>query len=330
MNDPLDVVRQITPPVEASPELLERVRNDLMTTITQSDDQDHHEHQEPDHQATPRPLRRRRRWVAPVAAAAVLTTAAAGWAALRGDSTTNTTLSCPTPDDQTAIVQAVTGDPVVDCAADWRRAYDTEPPPMVAYDDGNGAVAVLPEGEAPPDGYVALDPGPHQDTTVIELTAALADVGTGMASGCFDEAAARDVVQRELSRLGLSDWTITVDGARPPTGPASCADALVRAEQRQVQLIGTGPRPAEPNPYTAFGAELEQRLSAECLGLDAAADLTRSVAAATEIVINGHPIDLSEESGVLVLSQVPDPGAECSRADVVVGGSVEVTLRGPA
>lgn len=51
MIDPVDVVRQVAPPLEAPPELLERVRNDLMTTIILS---------QPDE--TRRPSRRHRRW----------------------------------------------------------------------------------------------------------------------------------------------------------------------------------------------------------------------------------------------------------------------------
>jgi hypothetical protein len=37
MTDPVDVVRQIAPPAEVPSELLERVRNDLMATITEPD-----------------------------------------------------------------------------------------------------------------------------------------------------------------------------------------------------------------------------------------------------------------------------------------------------
>jgi hypothetical protein len=35
MTDPVDVVRQVAPPAEVPSELLERVRNDLMATITE-------------------------------------------------------------------------------------------------------------------------------------------------------------------------------------------------------------------------------------------------------------------------------------------------------
>ena len=125
MSDPLDTVRNLSPQVGAQPELLERVRNDFMANIIQSPE------------AAP-PRRSRRRWAIPIAAAAVLTTAATAWAVMH-DSSNSTAFQCP----DNAIIDAVTGDPVLDCANEWRRDNETEPPPMVAYDNGRGVVVVL-------------------------------------------------------------------------------------------------------------------------------------------------------------------------------------------
>src|SRR5262245_23717144 len=238
MNDPVDVVRHVAPAVEPPSALLERVRSDLMTTITESDPI-----------PARRPSRRRRRWAVPIAAAAVLATAAAGWAAVRHDSSTNTAIGCPHRDrgGNSTFIAAVTGDPVVDCGNAWRDMFGTEPPPMTAYDTGSGGVVVLLDGEPVPDGYTRLAPGPHVDTTLIQLQAALDDSGSGLTSNCFDEPGARNVVERELDRLGLDDWTVTVDESRPPTGAASCAYFVVDAEQQEVQLIGMGPAPSTPS-----------------------------------------------------------------------------------
>src|SRR5262245_22831912 len=320
MNDPVDVVRHVAPAVEPPSALLERVRSDLMTTITESDPI-----------PARRPSRRRRRWAVPIAAAAVLATAAAGWAAVRHDSSTNTAIGCPHRDrgGNSTFIAAVTGDPVVDCGNAWRDMFGTEPPPMTAYDTGSGGVVVLLDGEPVPDGYTRLAPGPHVDTTLIQLQAALDDSGSGLTSNCFDEPGARNVVERELDRLGLDDWTVTVDESRPPTGAASCAYLVVDAEQQEVQLIGMGPAPSEAGPYRIFAAELDQRLRDQCVGLDAAADITRGVAAATD-VSSYTDYAFTEESGLLNIHTVEDPSATCTRADVDVGGAVEVTLRGPA
>lgn len=320
MIDPVDMVRQVAPPVEAPPELLERVRNDLMTTINRSE-----------HAETKRPSRRRRRWAVPIAAMAVIATAAAGWAAAWRDSPTSIAIECPAgpnakPGD-IALMNAVTGDPVVDCADSWRRTYRTDPPPMTAYVDGGGNVRVLLDSEPVPDGYVAREPGQHQDTTLIELHQALDDVATGLWSRCHDEPGARVVTQRVLADLGLTDWTVTVDDDRPPTGLTDCAYVIVRPDQHQVQLFagGTGGGTAVAKEYSDFAVELHDRLSSACLGLDAAADLTRSLAATTEVVGVG-PIDSLPS---FALYTIDDPSAACTRVNVTFTSRPEVMLRGP-
>ncbi len=311
MSDPLDIVRDLAPQVGAQPELLERVRKDFMATITQSPE------------AVSGPKRRRRRWALPIAAAAVLSTVAAGWAILA--SSDSTALQCP----GNVVIDAVTGDPVLDCSNEWRRSNDTPSPPMVAYDNGRGGVVVLVEGDPVPDGYTALEPGTVQNTALIELEAALSDVGTGLESGCYDDVAATEITQRELDRLELTDWTVTVDADRRPDGSSSCAYFIVDASSQQVQLIGLHGAITTPDPYNAYSAALDELLNADCANLDDAADLARSLAAETEIVVDGTRIDFTEEAGVLVIHLVEAPEASCTRADVNVGGRVEVTLRGP-
>jgi hypothetical protein len=312
MSDPLDTVRDLAPPVGAQPELLERVRKDLMATITQP----------PQSDAASTPRRTRRRWAIPIAAAAVLLVAAAGWAIL--DSSDSTGLQCP----GNAFIDAKTGDPVLDCSNEWRHYNETEPPPMVAYDNGRGGVAVLLESDAVPDGYTALDPGPFQDAALIELEAALGDVGTGLESECYDDVEATRITRRELDRLGLAHWTVTVDDDRRPDGTTTCATFIPDAQLQQVQLIGL-PGVNAPDPFTDYAAALNEELSASCVGLDEAADLARTLAASTEIVVNGTRIDFTEEASVLFIHIVEDPDAACTRANVNVGGRVEVTLRGP-
>jgi len=314
MSDPLDTVRDLAPPVGAQPELLERVRNDLMATITQP----------PQSEAASTPRRTRRRWAIPIAAAAVLTTAAGGWAILL-NSSDSTELQCP----DNVVIDAVTGDPVLDCANEWRRDNETEPPPMVAYENGRGGVAVLLEGDAVPDGYTALGPGPFQNTALIELEAALGDVGTGLESSCYDHVAATEITRRELDRLGLAEWTVTVDDDRRPDGAATCAYFIVDADLQQVQLIGLPGGSNAPDPYRNYAVALDEQLRASCVGVDEAADLVRTLAADTEIVVAGTRIDFTEEAGVLFIHIIEDPDAACTHADVNVGGRVEVTLRGP-
>ncbi len=312
MSDPLDTVRDLAPHVGAQPELLARVRKEFMTTIAQAP------------QTASGPSRTRRRWTLPIAAAALLSTAAAGWAILH-DPSDSTALQCP----DNVVIDAVTGDPIVDCSNEWRRHNDTEPPRMTAYDNGLGGVVVLVVGDPVPDGYTELEPGPFQNTALIELEAALGDAGSGLASGCYDEVSATTIAQSELDRLELTAWTVTVDENRRPDGASTCAYFIVDPALQQVQLIGL---PVESNgmgPYGAYAAALDQQLAANCVGLADAAALTRRMAADTEIVVDGTRIEFTEAAGVLTINLVEDPGATCTRADVNVGGRVEVTLRGP-
>lgn len=99
MTDELDRIRDLRPSVSPpSGQLVESERNRLMTIIDGATQQG------------PRvPAHRRKRWLGPGAAIALLAaTAAAGYSVSR-DVGTTTEVSCPD-----AIIDAVTGDPLVD------------------------------------------------------------------------------------------------------------------------------------------------------------------------------------------------------------------------
>ena len=287
MSDPLDLVRDLAPMVEHRPELVERVRNDLMATIDQAT---------PHHASTPvgPPDRRRvhRRWASLAAAAVVSTTAAAGWALTRTDAD-STAVQCP----GNTIIDAVTGDPVIDCSNEWRRSNGTEPPAMVAYDNGNGGVTVLAASDTVPDRFTELEPGSVQTTDLIQLSAALGDVGNGLTSGCYDEGAARGIVRSVLDQVGLASWTVLIDDTRPPDGDARCADFVVDAANDQVRLIGIERAMTAAHPYRSYATALAERLAAVCTSLEDAAALTRSLAAQTTVIVDGARIDVTEGSG---------------------------------
>lgn len=97
MNDPLRLVRDLTPSADSDPRLIARVRADLLTRLEQDP---------PQTPSGPRGLRRR--WVVPTVAALVAT-GAIGTAAttLLGDSSETTSLECPGGD----YINAVSGDP---------------------------------------------------------------------------------------------------------------------------------------------------------------------------------------------------------------------------
>lgn len=317
MSDPLDELRDLAPPVDARPELLEQLRNDLMTII----ERDAHSKTEQLDELQPR--RAKRKWAIPIAAALVACTGAAAYA-LSLSSSDSTSVECPT-----GIYDAVTGDPVVDCSNEWRRSYNSEPPAMVAYDNGSGGVTVLLADDPVPEGYTPVGPGQFQNSSIIEFEASLDDYGTGLSSGCYDEPAAREIIQADLDRLGLAAWTITADSSRLPDGADLCAVAIVVPDAQQVQVIGLSNDAVGTDPYARFAANLNDQLEAECVGIDEAATVTRTLGDSTDIRINGAIIEVTEEAGVLVINTVEDPAATCTQADVNVGGRVEVILRGP-
>jgi RNA polymerase sigma factor (sigma-70 family) len=228
-------------------------------------------------------------------------------------------------------IRAVSGDPVADCASLWHRVIDNDPPPMTAYDNGRGGVSVLLASEPVPAGYTPLQPGPFQDTSIIELQETLEDIGSGLGSACFDEEAARDLTQRQLDRLGLVEWIITVDETRVPDGDLLCANPAVEGEFSQVVLFGTENwfQGAPSDPYYGYAASLQDELAARCLPLEQATDLARALAAETRIVVDGAAIAMTQEPWAPILNQAEDPDADCTRATITVGGFVFVSLRGP-
>lgn len=329
MNDPLDAIREIAPPVDPQPALLARVRSELMTTIDGST-------------TNTQPIGARKggrraggRGVGMIAAAAavVLMATTAVWAVTRHSDPADTTSVGCLSDDTTAIVDSVTGDPVVDCANEWRRANGSEPPAMAAYDDGKGGVAVIIVGDPVPAGYSALKPGTYQDTAVIELEAALQDVGSGLSADCYDAASARSKIRGELDRLGLDAWDVTVDSDREPNGSESCAAFALAPDQETVQIFGVGGGGGGGvDPYAPFATAVETSLTSQCLNVEEAAVLVRAIIADTVVEVGGTRIQLTEEaaeSGVVVINSVVDPTASCTRATVTVGGRLDIILRGP-
>jgi hypothetical protein len=314
VTDEIDVLRRLRPSAdEPHPALVAEERDRLMVLIARERTKG----------------RRRHRSLVAALVVASAATAAAGWAVLRPDPETTTSMACGD-----SIIPSATGDPVADCAAVWRRENGTEPPPLVAYLGPGGGVHVLPAGEEPPAGYTPLEPAFRQDASLIELAAELADVSRGLPSRCFSEAEARTVVHAQLRRLGLSGWTVVnrpVDGAavRGTCPPPSYTTAIVHPERQQVELVaGLGGPPPEGLPVVELARRLTRQVvegpDARCLSVDEAADLARREAVG---------LGLSEAQREVVFHVVPptDPDQPaCARVTTVVGGTAEVTIRSAA
>ncbi len=260
--------------------------------------------------------RPRRTFVLAAAAASVGVAAAAGAAGLfRSDSAG---VGCQTPDGAVSVVNAVTGDPVRDCAAHFAQQGDPATS-LVAYDTGAGGIIVVSEGAQVSPGWTRLDPGPAQDLSVIELAAALDDSAEGLRSTCTTLASARDITVRELSRLGLDDWTVFAERGEAD-GVETCSYFVLDPADRTVALIPIEALVARAvAPHLVFARDLDAALGEDCLAVGAAGDVARGLAA-----------DAGLQVDAVVIVEVEEDEAGCTRAAVNVGGRVEVTLRGPA
>ena len=272
---------------------------------------------EPTTSPIPRTRVPRRSLVLVATLASVSAGAVAGAVALFSSSSTS--LGCHTPDGGVAIVDAVTGNPLTDCARIWEQMTGTEAPPLAAYDNGSGGIEVLPADEPAPDGWTSTDPGTIQDPSVIELEAALDDIADGLPAACRLLDDARVLATDELARLGLNGWSVGSDRGQAD-GTETCTYFYLDLGQRQVVLIPLEGVVAPPDaPYSVFARELADALDRDCLTVGQAAAAARDLAA-----------DAGLEAAGVVIYELTDDAAACTRTDVNVGGRVEVKLRGPA
>lgn len=268
------------------------------------------------------PRRRRRLAVIPTVVLAVLGVAgmatAVGVAVSTGDVGDSTSLACATPDtDDLSIIDATSGDPVQDCANEWERLTGEPAPPSTAYANGSGGIVVVPDGQAVPDDWQPLELGRVQDPAVIELDASIQDIADGLRSRCHLLEEGRAVVMRELERLDLEAWTVRSERGEAD-GTTTCTVGHLEPGVREVVLIpmdGVVPPPGDP--IAVFGRAVGSALTEGCVDLAEAAAIVSAV---------------SEEGGLtpdqVVVQEVEDPRAPCTRVEVVVGGSITVTLRG--
>ena len=269
-----------------------------------------------------RSRRRRGGWTAAGATVAVLATAAAGWTVLGPEQGAADVVCRFTESGYDALyaIDATSGDPVADCSVAWNRAYDTAVPALVAYNDGDGRVIVQPAERAADDGWRALAPSARLDGRQVELESALADQVDGLGAHCLDEKAAERLAGAELTRLGLSDWTVETDQRElVADGRRVCGAFLSREPERRRVLLYAEERSGAQGPGSSLATRLRTSVSQACLSLAQAVDVVRKAAAAE---------GLSEQESELRVDAVTDPAAGCARVDLSAGGDVSVVVRG--
>ncbi|MBD3780359.1 MAG: hypothetical protein IE923_13985 [Micrococcales bacterium] len=214
---------------------------------------------------------------------------------------------------------ALTGDPVADCARYQELAGLPPIEDPVAFRDAWHPVVVVPRDRVP-DGAELLDPAGPADLTAQELESSVHDLVDGPVTGCLDPAAAAAAAQAELDRLSLGDWEVDVD---EDAGTGACAGVVVDAGGRRLTVVATGPvesletlvaRGDVVPEVLELRDELRTGIADTCL------DLTEAEAVVAQALGTAHHWPTSA---------VEDPAAACTRVDLEVGGSIQVTLRGP-
>jgi len=260
----------------------------------------------------------------PVAAAIALITAASSWAFI-GESSQATQLVCPT-----GIIDAVTTNPVNDCAAAYQQARGTAAPRLVAYDTGNGGVHVIEATTEAPSGYSRIDPADFLDQKLIELNFALGDLVGGLNSRCFTTADAEHHTRAELQQIGLDQWDIKtsdpsegvhdVVGGPSQTETGDCAFFAITQETQTVEIMSVSRPVDDMAALRAVAQALDQLVSNDCLDIVQARDV---VAAA---IINDPVVSVA---GPIEVFAAPAPTDDCARLQLVAGGQLTARISGP-
>lgn len=264
----------------------------------------------------------RRPFVFAVAVLVAVATATLAWAITRGGASETTSVECVIAGTDT-VIDATSGNPAADCAAEWQRERGTPAPPLTAYANTSGGVTVLPRSENPPAGWRTLR---SQNVALIDLQESLDDYLNGLNSACFNASAATAFTRQQLDRLGFVGWTVEVRSS--PQGSASpicTGSGIVDPTTATVGLIsgsfGNPPRNWLPGRF----ATTLRPLTKTCLTLPA---MRRAVEQ------RASQLGLSPEPPTTKTSYVLDTGQNdklhCTSLYETVGGTINLILRGPA
>jgi hypothetical protein len=262
-----------------------------------------------------------------VAAAIGITGGAIAWALSNGSARDTVSVQCLIRGNDT-IIPAATGDPVKDCAANWRRSTGSNPPELVAYDNGLGGITVMAADETPVPGATAMPSGATQNVSLVSMQQWVDDYVGGLRSGCYDSATATEMTQQTLTLFGLTGWTISAETEAVTTSTASpeqgtgeqCMNSAVLDPATQtVELRGSRRPPPPDAQYVQLAAKL-RTIAQGCMPLDAAAQQVRSAA---------DSLGLSEAGNGYQMTEVPEKGADCTTIVENVGGTIFLILRGP-
>lgn len=274
------------------------------------------------------PRRRWRRRVLKVSAAGLgLALAAAGTAAavqaLQSPAQQVQTF-CNVPGEGPTDIIGPTGDPVSDCSTWWRHRLGTEPPALSAYQDTHSQIQVVPADQVVPGGWRALPGGVVQDPEQLQLNEALGDAVGGLLARCFDQPAAAAKARELVTASDFHGWPVSIDNASLKQNPApNCWAAFANPRTHQVIVSAVPPLKDGFVPQWWQLAESLRGSLTQCWSMQ-----TALVRVHDAIARSGF--SAAEARAGVEVRQVPTPGAHCTTVHMGGGGSVILTLRGPA
>lgn len=259
--------------------------------------------------------RLRRPLVFAVAVLVIAGATGAAWAMTHGSARDTTSVDCIVQGVD-SIVDARSGDPAADCVAVWESLTGHPAPPLTAYDNDLGGVAVIPSSETPPANWTPIA---SQNIALIELQESLGDYINGPESGCFSSSQATTFVQQQLDRLGFTDWTIDVRSS-----DGSCYGGFTLPDTKTVVLAAGSDQSGAADWPPRQLADSLRPLTSECLSLAAMKNdvVQRATALGMSQTVEGdHNYQLSATT---------DNTMRCATVYETVGGTIDVVIRGPA
>jgi hypothetical protein len=242
---------------------------------------------------------------------------AATWAVLGSSARNTTSVECVIQGSDT-IIPSISGDPAYDCALTWQNELGTAPPALVAYDNTQGGVTVLPRGTKPPAGWTVIR---SQNVALIQLQYSLDDYINGLNSrSCVDAKDATALVEAKLAQFGFTGWTVKLRSPKSSSDACYYVD-IVDPSSSTVTLIPTG-------QATGSAEAMFLRLAGKLRPLTQGCEPLPSAVAAVRAAANS--MGLSESARTYELNSVSDDSLHCSSIYMTVGGTIFLTVRGPS